>query len=49
MKDVLFAELLESVREGGAILKGEAAPSRAFEVGLPTHTRQLRQTVADGR
>ncbi len=32
MKDDLFAELVESVREGGAILKGTAPPSRAFEV-----------------
>lgn len=35
MKDDLFSELLESVREGGAILKGESAPSRAFEVDSP--------------
>ncbi len=35
MKDELFNELVESVREGGAILRGEAAPSRAFEVGGP--------------
>ena len=26
----LFDELLESVREGGAILRGEKVPSRAF-------------------
>jgi putative transcriptional regulator len=42
MKDELFAELLESVREGGAILKGEAAPSRAFEVEVPA-VRELRE------
>jgi putative transcriptional regulator len=30
MRDELFAELLESVREGGAILRGEVAPSRTF-------------------
>ncbi len=30
MKDELFDELAASVREGGAILRGEAAPSRAF-------------------
>ncbi len=35
MKDELFSELMESVREGGAILRGEAAPSRAFEVEVP--------------
>ena len=30
MKAELFQELLESVREGGAILRGEKEPSRAF-------------------
>ncbi len=30
MKDELFNELLESVREGGAILRGEEKPSREF-------------------
>lgn len=30
MKDELFNELLESVREGGAILWGEREPSRTF-------------------
>lgn len=33
MTDELFSELVESVREGGAILWGEAEPSRAFEAG----------------
>lgn len=31
MKDDLFNELLESVRQGGAILRGEAEPSRTFD------------------
>ena len=31
MKDKVFEELLTSVREGGAILRGEAKPSRRFE------------------
>lgn len=31
MKDERFQELLESVRQGGAILRGEAAPGRVFE------------------
>ncbi|MFP3940354.1 MAG: hypothetical protein ACLF0P_08605 [Thermoanaerobaculia bacterium] len=35
MNDDLFGKLVESVREGGAILKGRAAPSRAFEVETP--------------
>lgn len=30
MKKDLFDELVASVREGGAILRGEAAPSRTF-------------------
>lgn len=32
MKHELFDELLESVRQGGAILRGEAEPSRSFEM-----------------
>ena len=35
MKDELFAELLESVREGAAILRGEQQPSRTFAVQEP--------------
>jgi putative transcriptional regulator len=32
MKDELFNELLASVREGGAILRGERAPARKFVI-----------------
>jgi hypothetical protein len=32
MSDELFNELVESVRHGGAILRGKVGPSRAFEV-----------------
>jgi putative transcriptional regulator len=32
MKDELFNELVASVREGGAILRGERTPSRQFVV-----------------
>lgn len=32
MKDELFSELLESVKEGGAILRGEIQPSRSFQL-----------------
>ena len=35
MKDELFAELLESVREGGAILRKEKRPKRVFELTEP--------------
>ena len=31
MKDELFQELLESVKQGAAIMKGELQPSRTFE------------------
>ena len=30
MKPKMFEELLESVREGGAILRGQRKPSRRF-------------------
>ena len=35
MSDELFAELIESVREGGAILRGENAASRKFVLPAP--------------
>lgn len=35
MKEELFAELLESVREGGAILRGHMKPSRTFRLEEP--------------
>jgi putative transcriptional regulator len=35
MNDELFAELLESVREGGAIMRGEKQPSRTFVIKEP--------------
>jgi len=35
MKDELFAELLESVRQGGAILRGDQKPSRTVRVDEP--------------
>ena len=36
MKNDLFAKLLESVREGAAILRGEKKLSRRFEIVTPT-------------
>ena len=33
MKSEMFEELLASVREGGAILRGRKAPSHRFEAG----------------
>src|SRR5690348_6177916 len=35
MKDELFNDLLTSIREGGAILRDEAKPSRSFAVDVP--------------
>ena len=35
MKDELFNDLLASVREAGAIRRGEAKPSRSFTVDVP--------------
>lgn len=42
MKEELFEELRESVRQGGAILRGRRKPSRAFQVGEPD-VRAVRQ------
>ena len=39
MKAELFDELVASVREGGAILRGAAAPSRAFVADGPNIKR----------
>ena len=41
MKDELFAELLESVREGGAILRGEKQASRTFVIE-PLDVKRIR-------
>lgn len=35
MNDELFNELMESVREGGATLRGEIASSRTFTIDAP--------------
>lgn len=42
MNEERFAELLASVREGGAILRGEQAPSRRFAVSAPD-VKQIRE------
>ncbi len=41
MKKDLFEELLQSVREGAAILRGNSKASRAFTIGEPD-VRQVR-------
>ena len=43
MKQELFEELLDSVREGGAILRGRRKPSRSFRTSEP-NVRQVRQS-----
>jgi putative transcriptional regulator len=42
MKDKLFEELLESVKQGAAIMKGTMPPSRSFDFP-ETEVRALRQ------
>lgn len=42
MSDELFAELLQSVREGGAILRGEREASRTFVVETPD-VKEIRE------
>jgi putative transcriptional regulator len=45
MKPKMFEELVESVREGGAILRGRKKPSRRFEVG-PSGIRAIRKQTS---
>ncbi len=49
MNDNLFDELIESIREGGAILRGEKRPSRSFIVETPDvhHIREGFQSLHD--
>jgi putative transcriptional regulator len=41
MKEELFADLVASVREGGAILRGETQAARAFTI-LPPDIKRIR-------
>jgi putative transcriptional regulator len=41
MKDELFNELLDSVREGGEMLRGEKSPARTYRVEKPD-VQQIR-------
>jgi len=45
VKPKMFDELLESVHEGGAILRGQKKPSRRFEVG-PSRIRAIRERTS---
>ncbi len=42
MKDKLFADLFASVKEGGAILRGEIPPARTFSLD-PSGIKTIRQ------
>jgi putative transcriptional regulator len=42
MKDELFAELVVSVKEGGAILRGDREPSRSFHLS-PVDIKRIRE------
>lgn len=42
MKDVMFAELVTSLREGGSILRGERTPSRQFATNR-TDIKRIRE------
>ena len=42
MNEELFAELLESVREGAAIMRGEQEPSRKFIIAEPD-VKEIRE------
>ncbi|MEO8591733.1 MAG: NadS family protein [Candidatus Solibacter sp.] len=45
MKKAMFEELLSSVREGGAILRGEKRPSRRVVMGSST-VRAIRERTS---
>ena len=45
MKSKMFEELLQSVREGGAILRGQRKPSRRFEI-RSSGIRAIRQRTS---
>ena len=51
MKKELFDDLLEGVREGGQILRGERAPARAFareEHDVEKHPEAVFDVVLSG-
>lgn len=45
MNETLFEELLESVREGGAVLRGEKEASRTFVIESPD-VKNIRERYA---
>ena len=50
MRDELFADLLESVRQGGAVLRNQAQPSRSFKLDMPDAKKVREQLhLSQGR
>jgi putative transcriptional regulator len=49
MNEKLFSQLVESLKQGDAILKGEAEPSRRVEVHLPATEGNNTQSAAQVR
>ena len=45
MNKAVFAELAESIKEAGAIKRGEAKPSRRFEI-KPPNVRRIRRRLS---
>lgn len=45
MKSKMFDELLQSVREGGAILRGQGKPARRFEI-QSSGVREIRERTS---
>ncbi|MEZ4634726.1 MAG: hypothetical protein R2856_07080 [Caldilineaceae bacterium] len=41
MNDKRFTQLIDSVREGGASLRGEKEPTRRFEIAMTFHTQPV--------
>jgi putative transcriptional regulator len=45
MKKQMFEELIGSIREGGAILRGQKAPSRRISIGA-SHVQEIRERTS---
>ena len=44
MKDEMYTELIASIREAGAIRRGERKPSRVYHVNTP-NVRKIRESL----
>ena len=45
MSNDVFAELTESIRQAGAVKRGEMKPSRRFEIAAP-NVRRIRSRLS---